>query len=233
MNSDRILLTGFEPFGSDDSNSAWDALAHVTELIPGLKPVLLPVTFADAQVRLFEEIRDRNPSVVIACGQATGRAALTIERVAVNFAQAPIPDNAGEQPGPSPIVEDGPAAYFTTLPIDDCVTAGRESGVPTAASTTAGTYVCNSLFYHLMHFVQGENVRKGRPANEISAGFIHIPASPRQALNGSVATMDSRLAGEGLAAIVRAASDGGRPTDSTDAGRDARRGQGTAGGSIS
>jgi pyroglutamyl-peptidase len=97
---------------------------------------------------------------------------LSIERVAINLNDARIPDNLGEQPIDTPVVPGGPAAYFSTLPIKAMVRALREAGIPASVSQTAGTFVCNQVFYNLQHLLAGSAVR---------SGFIHVPALPEQA----------------------------------------------------
>jgi pyroglutamyl-peptidase len=117
---------------------------------------------------------ENRPDIVLAVGQAGGRSALSLERVAINVDDAPIADNIGQQPIDRPIVPGGPAAYFASLPIKAAVRALRRAGLPAIVSNTAGTFVCNHLFYGLMHEAALRN-------GAFRAGFLHIPYLPQQA----------------------------------------------------
>jgi pyroglutamyl-peptidase len=171
-----VLLTGFEPFGGETVNPSWLAVRALEgETIAGARIVAreLPCVFGDA-VRVLEAHLDAHtPSLVICTGQAGGREGISLERVAINVDDAPIPDNAGKQPIDEAIVEGGPAAYFATLPIKAIVRALRAEGLPADVSQTAGTFVCNHVFYGLMH------VLAARPG--IRGGFVHVPLLPEQA----------------------------------------------------
>ena len=171
-----ILLTGFAPFAGDTSNPSWDAVAPLgNKRVGGHRIVVrqLPVEFAASLQVLQAAIRETKPALVLCVGQAGGRAQLSIERVAINIDDARIPDNADACPIDTPIVADGPAAYFATLPIKAMLVAMREAGIPAEVSQSAGTYVCNHVFYGLMHAL------RGKP--RIRGGFIHIPYAPEQA----------------------------------------------------
>ena len=197
----RVLLTGFEPFGSIEGNSSWEAIKAAAERpLEGavIEAVQLPVTFARAPVALEELVERGTPDLVLAVGQAAGRKAVTVERVALNMVNSPIPDNDGHQPVGVPLVPGGPDAYFTNLPLRSCVTAAREAGVPAAESLTAGSYVCNAVFYRLMHLVATRH-------RHMLGGFAHVPLVPEQSLDGKHATIPAELAATGLIAVVRAA----------------------------
>ncbi|OAN29365.1 pyroglutamyl-peptidase I [Pseudomonas oryzihabitans] len=172
-----LLLTGFAPFGGEDLNPSWEAVRRLDgERLGDLTVVAaqLPTEFG-AALRVLDELLDRHrPTLVVAVGQAGGRAELSLERIAINVDDARIPDNAGRQPIDEPVVAGGPAAYFSTLPIKAMVHALRTAGFPAAVSQTAGTFVCNHVFYGLQHRLQGTGVR---------GGFIHIPYLPAQAAN--------------------------------------------------
>lgn len=170
-----ILLTGFAPFGGESTNPSWDAVAALDgKRVGGHRIVArrLPVEFGASLQVLQAAIRETKPALVLCVGQAGGRAQLSIERIAINIDDARIPDNADACPIDAPIVADGPAAYFATLPIKAILTALREAGIPAEISQTAGTYVCNHVFYGLMHALRGRKIR---------GGFIHIPYAPEQA----------------------------------------------------
>jgi len=134
----------------------------------------LPTSYAKSASLLDEAIDEVRPAIVLCVGQAGGRAELCLERVAINVQDARIRDNDGRQPIDRPVVKDGPAAYFATLPIKACVAAMREAALPAAVSNTAGTFVCNHIFYALMDMLH----RRRRPAR---GGFLHIPYIPEQA----------------------------------------------------
>ena len=174
--SSTVLLTGFAPFGGDDVNPsqavmrALDGAILAGHRIAGLE---LPVAFGDS-LRVLRQAISRTRPVLVAClGQAGGRAAISLERVAINVDDARIPDNAGAQPVDAPVVPGGPAAYFTTLPIKAMSLALAEAGIAASVSQTAGTYVCNHVFYGLMHTL------RRRPG--VRGGFIHVPWSEEQA----------------------------------------------------
>jgi pyroglutamyl-peptidase len=171
-----VLLTGFQPFGGEQVNPSWQAVSALQGMrIAGHRVVAreLPVAFGGSLKALRAALKETHPSLVICVGQAGGRAQLSLERVAINVDDARIPDNAGQQPVDVPVITDGPAAYFSTLPIKAMREALRDAGFPAEVSQTAGTYVCNHVFYGLMHALRS---RRG-----VRAGFIHIPYSPVQA----------------------------------------------------
>lgn len=165
-----ILVTGFEPFAGDARNpSAEIARALDGRVIAGRRVVaaVLPCVFGVARRRLLALVQARQPDVVICLGLAGGRMEITPERVAINVDDARIPDNAGRAPVDRPIVAGGPAAYWSTLPVKAIVAALRERGIPGAVSQTAGTFVCNHVFYGLMHAL--------RRKRAVRAGFVHVP----------------------------------------------------------
>jgi pyroglutamyl-peptidase len=170
-----VLLTGFEPFNGASINPAWEAV----RLLEGwsgdgfrVEVRLLPCVFGRAAEALLGFVDEVRPDVAIAVGLAGGRPEISVERIAINVDDARFLDNAGQQPIDVPIVADGPAAYFTTLPLKAMVAAMREQGLKAGVSQTAGTFVCNHVFYALMHHLRGQGVK---------AGFIHVPFLPEQA----------------------------------------------------
>lgn len=174
----HILLTGFEPFNNETTNPAWE----VVKLFEGKKIrqthfihiAQLPCEFGRANTVLTELLTQIQPEIVICVGQAGGRVDISLERIAINIDDARIPDNVGAQPVDLSIDPDGPAAYFSTLPIKAIVKNLREAGTPASVSQTAGTYVCNHVFYGLMHYAN-------KNAHILRAGFVHIPYLPSQA----------------------------------------------------
>jgi pyroglutamyl-peptidase len=168
-----VVLAGFEPFGGESTNPSWEAVKLVEPSGYSLARVELPCTFGGSLAVLEAVLLEHRPSVVICVGQAGGRAEVTPERVAINLNDARIPDNAGNQPVDTPVIPDAPAAYFSTLPVKAAVAAVRSAGIPAALSHSAGTFVCNHVFYGLMHLTATKypNLR---------AGFVHVPYSPPQ-----------------------------------------------------
>ena len=175
-----VLLTGFEPFNGAAINPSWEAVRALDGWEgPGFRVQArqLPCVFGEASKVLRGAVAELQPDLVIAAGQAGGRAGISVERVAINVDDASIADNAGAQPVDARIAAEGPAAYFGTLPIKAIVRALRLRGFPAEVSQTAGTFVCNHVFYGLMHHVAGQ----GADARTVRAGFIHVPFLPEQA----------------------------------------------------
>jgi pyroglutamyl-peptidase len=170
----KALVTGFEPFGGDRVNPSFEALERLpTRLGPlDVATHALPVLFERALPALRQAIASAAPDIVLCVGLAGGRPALSLERVAINVDDARIPDNGGDQPIDRAVVAGGPAAYFATLPIKAAVAALRDAGLPAAVSNSAGTFLCNHVFYGLMHEAAGAGFR---------GGFLHVPYLPNQA----------------------------------------------------
>ncbi|WP_439890571.1 pyroglutamyl-peptidase I [Ralstonia sp. 25C] len=174
-----VLVTGFDPFENEPVNPSWEAVRTLDgQGIAGADIMArqLPTVFGESNKVLGKLLQTLHPDVVIAVGQAGGRAEMSIERIAINVDDARIADNAGKQPIDVAIEHDGPAAYFSTLPIKAIVRDLRAAGIPAAVSQTAGTFVCNHVFYGLMHAI----ARKKLPTR---GGFLHIPYLPSQAAN--------------------------------------------------
>ena len=180
-----VLLTGFDPFDGERLNPSWLAAETLHgEAIAGRRivAVQLPTSFARGPRVLRAAIRRHAPELVVCVGQAGGRAQISLERVAINIDDARIADNDGAQPVDTPIVRSGPAAYFSTLPIKAMFAALREADIPAEISQTAGTFVCNRVFYALMHALaeDGDHHHDSRRGG-IRGGFVHIPYLPEQA----------------------------------------------------
>jgi len=173
----RLLLTGFDPFDGASVNPSWAAVSafnHQAMAGHQVCAAQLPTQFGTAIDRLRALLQEHQPAMVVCVGQAL-RAKVSIERVAINIDDARIPDNAGKSPVDSPIVPGGPAAYFSTLPIKAMYQALCEQHVPAEVSQTAGTFVCNHVFYGLMHLLASEPRWQ-----HTRGGFIHVPALPEQ-----------------------------------------------------
>ena len=169
-----VLLTGFDAFGGDAINPSWWAVqALAGETIQGHRLIAaqLPTAFAASQKRLAALLRQHRPALVLCIGLA----GLSLERVAINVQDARIADNAGAQPIDTAIVQRGPAAYFSTLPIKAMLQALRSAGITAEVSQTAGTFVCNHVFYALMHAL-----KKQRRPVKARGGFVHVPYLPEQ-----------------------------------------------------
>jgi pyroglutamyl-peptidase len=195
-----ILLTGFEPFNQETINPSWEAVRALQGWGEGdfiVHARQLPCVFGHANKVLHQAVEELQPCVVIAVGQAGGRVDLSVERVAINIDDAPIADNNQRQIIDQPVVNGAPAAYFSTLPIKAIVHALREAGLPSSVSQSAGTFVCNHVFYGLMHQARdwGTTMR---------AGFIHIPYLPQQAAaHTGTASMRLEDMVEGLRIAIR------------------------------
>lgn len=179
MKQTKILVTAFEPFDGEKINPAWEGAKKLSQ--EGLKDVVVttkrvPTVFGAAIEMVVSDMEEIRPDLVVALGQAGGRTGISVERVAINVDDAAIPDNARNQPVDVPIVEDGPAAYFSTLPIKAMVEAIKAAGIPASVSNSAGTFVCNHLMYGILHHIDTRKL-------PIKAGFIHLPFLPQQAVN--------------------------------------------------
>lgn len=192
----QILVTGFEPFGGEATNPSMELVKALEPQIGAahIHTAILPVTASGGLQAALRAIEEIGPDAVVCVGQAGGRCAVTVERVAVNVDDFSIPDNEGQQPRNLPIVEGGPDAYLSTLPIEKMVEAMRGAGVPAAVSNSAGTYVCNHVMYGVAHYLA-----QHRPG--AVSGFIHIPYLPQQVLDKpDKASMGLELALRGLTA---------------------------------
>ena len=194
-----VLITYFEPFDGDAINASACAAALLPEEICGHEIITqeLPVVFQKAGERLRAAIERYHPALVLCLGQAEGSPALHLERVAINLRDASRPDNSGSAPQEAPIIAQGPAAYFTSLPVKILAQALRESGIPALVSNSAGTYVCNDVMYTLLH-------EQSKQDYHARGGFIHVPLTPLQAANrgGGIPSMDSGIAAQGLEKII-------------------------------
>ena len=171
----KILVTGFDPFDMQKVNPASQAVFKLPDEISGAAVIKLevPTVFGRAAQVVREAIIKEQPDCVLCVGQAGGRACLTPELVAINYDDAGVPDNAGQQPVEQVIQADGQAAYFTQFPVKKLVSAIRKAGVPAKVSTTAGTFVCNHLMYQVQYLREQE-------FPQLKAGFIHVPFVPEQ-----------------------------------------------------
>lgn len=190
----HILVTGFEPFGGESTNPSMELVRALDAQIGAahIHTAILSVTASGGLQAALRAIEKIGPDAVVCVGQAGGRCAVTVERLAVNVDDFSIPDNEGKQPRNLPIVEGGPDAYLSTLPIEKMVEAMRGAAV----SNSAGTYVCNHVMYGVAHYLA-----QHRPAAR--SGFIHIPYLPQQVLDKpDKPSMGLELALRGLTASL-------------------------------
>ena len=171
----KALVTGFEPFGGEEINASFEAVRRLPARIGAIEiaTAALPTSYARSLVALEAAILRAKPDIVLCVGQAGERAALCVERVAVNLQDARMPDNDGAQPVDTPVIPGGPAAYLATLPVRAVVAALHAEELPAEISMSAGTFVCNHVFYGLMHIAATGKHR-------FRAGFLHVPPLPRE-----------------------------------------------------
>ena len=164
-----ILVTGFEPFATSSLNPS----GKIVKALIGddLVTAILPVVFGQASAQLRELIDLHKPTAVLCLGQAEGRSVMTPERIAINLDDARIADNAGNQPKEQKIIADGPDGHFSTLPIEKMVTSMKAAGIPASISLSAGTFVCNHIFYVLQDYLKDSS---------ITSGFMHVPLMDEQ-----------------------------------------------------
>ncbi len=165
-----ILITGFEPFDGAESNPSFEAVKMLPEKIKGetVEKLELPVVFSEAAEKVIATIRKNTPKAVIMTGVAAGREKITPEVVAINLAEARIPDNNGNTPKWQPLIEGTPDGIFSTLQVGKMVQRMNEAGFGAALSFSAGTYVCNDTFYRVCNYIKEK-------ALGIPCGFIHVP----------------------------------------------------------
>lgn len=196
----KVLITGFDAFGGEKINPAWEAVNALPNEVDGVEviKVQIPTVFKKSAQKLFEAIESVKPDAVICVGQAGGRFDFNVERVAINVDDARIPDNEGKQPIDVKIFEDGENAYFATLPIKAMVEEAKKAGVPASVSNTAGTFVCNHIMYSLLYYINKNKLN-------IRGGFIHVPYISQQVIGKkNTPYMELTTATKGLEASIRA-----------------------------
>jgi pyroglutamyl-peptidase len=174
----KILVTGFDPFGGEPINPSWEAVRRLPDAVKSIEIIKaqIPTSFGRSADVVRAAILEHDPDVVICIGQAGGQLAISAERVASNVSEGRIPDNDGNQPIDTRIRADGPAAYFTSLPVEAMVTAMKKTGIPAVVSNNAGAYVCNHLMYQVLYMIDHEFPGK-------RGGFVHVPYAPQQVVN--------------------------------------------------
>ncbi|EIV1851666.1 pyroglutamyl-peptidase I [Vibrio vulnificus] len=192
----KILVTGFEPFGGESLNPSLELVKVLTQKERTNIEIIgcqVPVVRHQSISTVIEAIEQHEPELVFMIGQAAGRTAITPERVAINLDDYRIEDNAGHQPVDEPIIATGPAAYFSTLPVKAITHALQQAGIPCQLSHSAGTFVCNHLFYGIQHYLQARPIR---------SGFIHIPLLPEQASASNQPSMSLETLARGLEMMI-------------------------------
>lgn len=177
-----VLITGFDPFGGSAVNPSWLVAQRLQGFVVEGRRIVaaqVPTRFGAALQRLQALLEQERPQLVICLGLAPNRRVISVERVAINVNDARIPDNAGAQPIDTPVVAGGPAAYFSSLPIKAIRAALQDADIPVEVSQTAGTFVCNHIFYGLMHAFATQVTLQG-----VRGGFMHVPPLPEQAADG-------------------------------------------------
>ena len=169
----QLLITGFDPFGGETINPAWEAVKLLPDFVGDWKlhKLMIPTVFEEAAGSVLRAASQIHPEAILCIGQAGGRTAVTPERIGINIRDARICDNAGNQPTDIPIVPGGPDGIFATVPVKAIMEAIQSEGLPAAVSNSAGTFVCNDVLYSLLYHFQGTDTR---------VGFIHVPFLPQQ-----------------------------------------------------
>lgn len=196
----KILVTGFDPFGGESVNPATETVKRLPDTISGSEIIKLeiPTVRYQSLEAIDHAIQLHDPDVILSIGQAGGRASITPERVGINVDDFRIPDNKGQKPTDEPVIPDGPAAYFTTLPIKAMVQRIRKKGIPASVSNTAGTFVCNHVTYGVCHLIATRYPGK-------KSGFIHIPFLPQQVTDKpGTPSMAQEMLVEGICAAIEA-----------------------------
>lgn len=171
--SKTLLITGFDPFGGESINPAWEAVKQLPEQIGNyiLHKLQIPTVFGAGAQAVLTASYSIKPDLILCIGQAGTRSAVTPERIAVNIRDAKIPDNIGNQPIGERVIPEGPAAYFATVDVMAMAQAAQAQGIPATVSNSAGAFVCNDVLYTLLHAFNG---------TETPVGFIHVPWLPQQ-----------------------------------------------------
>ncbi|HDY7947512.1 TPA: pyroglutamyl-peptidase I [Vibrio vulnificus] len=188
----KVLLTGFEPFGGESINPSLELVKQMaSRALPQVEIIgcEVPVVRYQAIETVLQAVETHQPDLVLMIGQASGRCAITPERVAINLDDYRIEDNAGHQPVDEPIIATGPAAYFSTLPVKAITHALQQAGIPCQISHGAGTFVCNHLFYGVQYHLHTRAIR---------SGFVHIPLLPEQASASNQPSMSLEILVHGL-----------------------------------
>lgn len=196
----KLLITGFDPFGGESINPAFEAIKALPDHVEDCQIIKqeIPTVFDKSLEVLAQSIQTHDPDVIICVGQAGGRFGLSLEKVGINLNEARIPDNEGNQPMGTPVYADGETAYFASLPLKGILKSLHDKNIPSEISYTAGTYVCNHVLYGLMHMINNVFPEK-------RGGFIHVPFLPQQVINKkNVPSMSLDMISQGLKTCIEA-----------------------------
>jgi len=184
-----ILFTGFDPFGGETINPAWEAVKALPDMIGSTHIVKkeIPTVFGKAGETVIDTMKSEHPDAVICVGQAGGSTGIRVERIAVNLRDARGTDNAGYSPTDEPVMPGETGAYFATIPVKAIRDALNEAGISANLSNSAGLFVCNDTMYALLH-----HIACNAPA--VLGGFIHVPFIPEQTEKKSPGTPSMPLA---------------------------------------
>lgn len=198
----KVLVTGFDPFGGEKVNPAYEAVKMLPDEIAGAEIMKreIPTVFDKGGDSVEQLIHELSPDIVLNVGQAGGRSAMCMEKVAINLQDARIKDNEGNQPLDKPVRADGETAYFSSLPVKAMVEEMKKKGIPAAVSYTAGTYVCNDVMYRVAYLISKEKL-------PIRSGFIHVPYAPEQVVDkpAGTASMSLAMIAQGIECAIEAA----------------------------
>lgn len=196
----KILVTGFDPFGGEPINPAIESVKLLPDTIAGAEIIKLeiPTVVHKSLNKIDEKIKECDPDIILSIGQAGGRPDITVERIGINCDDCRIKDNEGNQPIDEPVFADGPAAYFSALPIKAMVENIKKAGIPASVSNSAGTFICNHVLYGVRYICEHKYPGK-------KSGFIHIPYMTSQAVgkaNTPSMSLDDTV--KGLTAAIEA-----------------------------
>jgi len=196
----KILVTGFDPFGGEKVNPAFEAVKLLPKEIKGAEVIgiEIPTVFTKGPEKVKEAILKYKPDAVLNVGQAGGRCGITVEKVGINYKEARIKDNDGNQPSAQLIKEDGETAYFASIPVKAMVENMRKNNIPSSISYTAGTYVCNDVMYSVLYMLDKE-------FDGVIGGFVHVPYASEQVLDkANLASMPVETIAKGLEYCIEA-----------------------------
>ncbi len=191
-----ILVSHFDPFGGQIINASREVAVLLSSVRDDLKIIELPTAFEDSSLLLISELTKETPDLLVMLGQAEGRTHVTPEMVAINWKESSTEDNNGYLARGERISPEGPVAFFTGLPVKKIVETLQSEGLPVSLSLTAGSFVCNCLFFSIMEYIDVNGL-------DIPAGFVHIPCVPLQAVwKRALPTMDALLSARIISRII-------------------------------
>lgn len=174
----RILFSGFEPFGGDKINSSWECVSSLPQQIGSaqIEKALLPVDFIKSFSALHKSVEQTNPDLILLTGQAGKREKITLEKLAINYAREALGISPPKQNG-FLIAEEGSAAIFSSCPVEKLLESLVSQKLPVALSLSAGSFVCNALYYQALNKLKTPCL------------FIHLPYLPEQGLENNAPSL--------------------------------------------